>query len=331
MLINLNMSTVNLYDVLNISQDCSKKDIKDAYRQLAKEFHPDKATGDAEMFELVTHAYNILSNSKNRQEYDELYKLQKQSNKDHSLLKKQAEDYYEADKTNIIKKTKKERKNEFKKISHEMDKKHKYKRKIDDQALDPKDLEKRLNDIILSREQEDIENIHDKLFEDGQFDIKKFNAAFDNLHKEPLDLVPRGNPNAWNDDGTSETNFSSINNYEDIYLEDDNNNYANVEVNVKKIKKEDLNKVGTAAYYEQHNQIEKDYEEMLKERLSEREHFNKKLDEREFQDFDTNNTCGGYGIFDKLGIKYETLNWVDDEDIETKYKKLLEMRKKEYS
>ena len=50
------MSTVNLYDVLNIEQDATKNQIKDAYIKLVKEFHPDKPKGDAEMFELITHA-----------------------------------------------------------------------------------------------------------------------------------------------------------------------------------------------------------------------------------------------------------------------------------
>ena len=31
------MSTVNLYDVLNVEQDCERKDIKNAYKALAKE------------------------------------------------------------------------------------------------------------------------------------------------------------------------------------------------------------------------------------------------------------------------------------------------------
>ena len=40
------MSTVNLYDVLDVESDCSKKDIIRAYRNLVKKFHPDKYKDD---------------------------------------------------------------------------------------------------------------------------------------------------------------------------------------------------------------------------------------------------------------------------------------------
>ena len=56
------MASVNLYDVLKVENDATRKDIKSAYKLLVKEFHPDRPTGDKEMFELVTHAYNVLSN-----------------------------------------------------------------------------------------------------------------------------------------------------------------------------------------------------------------------------------------------------------------------------
>src|SRR4029079_7732954 len=90
------MSTVNLYDVLDVSQDCTTKDIKNAYKKLVLEFHPDRMGGDEEMFELITHAYNILVNPVTRAEYDEIYLLSKQVDSSHFDLKSKSTTYYES-------------------------------------------------------------------------------------------------------------------------------------------------------------------------------------------------------------------------------------------
>lgn len=60
------------YDVLGIARDASADDIKKAYRRLARELHPDvNPSGDAaERFKLVTHAYDVLSDPQQRQQYD---------------------------------------------------------------------------------------------------------------------------------------------------------------------------------------------------------------------------------------------------------------------
>ncbi len=60
------------YDVLGVSRDASEDQIKKAYRKLARELHPDvNDSADAqERFKLVTHAYEVLSNSDERRKYD---------------------------------------------------------------------------------------------------------------------------------------------------------------------------------------------------------------------------------------------------------------------
>jgi molecular chaperone DnaJ len=60
------------YDVLGVSREASADEIKKAYRRLARELHPDVNPDEAaqEKFKLVTHAYEVLSDPVQRQQYD---------------------------------------------------------------------------------------------------------------------------------------------------------------------------------------------------------------------------------------------------------------------
>lgn len=61
------------YKVLGVSSNASSKDIKKAYYQLAKQFHPDTNKGEptaAKRFQEVSEAYEVLSDDQKRGEYD---------------------------------------------------------------------------------------------------------------------------------------------------------------------------------------------------------------------------------------------------------------------
>jgi len=61
------------YKTLGVSEKASKEEIKKAYRQLAKKYHPDKNANnsDAEArFKEVSIAYSVLSSPQRRAEYD---------------------------------------------------------------------------------------------------------------------------------------------------------------------------------------------------------------------------------------------------------------------
>ena len=61
------------YATLGVSRGASEKDIKSAYRKLAKELHPDRNTDNpkaAERFSEVTRAYDLLSDKDKRAQFD---------------------------------------------------------------------------------------------------------------------------------------------------------------------------------------------------------------------------------------------------------------------
>ena len=67
------MSESNYYDTLNISPKATPTEIKQAYRRLAKLFHPDSKseTADSDKIIEVNAAYEVLSDPKRRHSYDE--------------------------------------------------------------------------------------------------------------------------------------------------------------------------------------------------------------------------------------------------------------------
>src|SRR5256885_9457222 len=62
------------YQTLGVGRTATEKEIKSAYRRLARQYHPDvnKDAKATERFKLINEAYEVLSDPKKRSKYDQL-------------------------------------------------------------------------------------------------------------------------------------------------------------------------------------------------------------------------------------------------------------------
>ncbi|HEX8923396.1 MAG TPA: DnaJ domain-containing protein, partial [Patescibacteria group bacterium] len=63
----------DFYEVLGISKNATKEEIKKAYRRMALEWHPDrnKSADAEEKFKEINEAYEVLSNDDKKKAYDQ--------------------------------------------------------------------------------------------------------------------------------------------------------------------------------------------------------------------------------------------------------------------
>lgn len=60
----------NYYDVLGVSKTATQNEIKKAYRELCKKYHPDKHGGDDTKIKEINEAYSVIGDEQKRKEYD---------------------------------------------------------------------------------------------------------------------------------------------------------------------------------------------------------------------------------------------------------------------
>ncbi len=68
------MAGKDYYSILGVSRNASEREIKQAYRRLARKYHPDVNPGDKSAeakFKEINKAYEVLSDKEKRQKYDQ--------------------------------------------------------------------------------------------------------------------------------------------------------------------------------------------------------------------------------------------------------------------
>ncbi|MBZ4656006.1 MAG: hypothetical protein JG759_554 [Thermoanaerobacter sp.] len=91
---------MNLYDILEVSPKASDEVIKNAYRALAKKYHPDLCPDNEsrrlfeEKMKLINYAFEILSDKNKRAEYDKILENEKVNESYYSSETENSYDYY---------------------------------------------------------------------------------------------------------------------------------------------------------------------------------------------------------------------------------------------
>jgi len=62
---------VDAYEILKVPRDASVRDIRAAYRTLARRHHPDRPDGDEGLFLRIQAAYQVLIEPESRAAHDE--------------------------------------------------------------------------------------------------------------------------------------------------------------------------------------------------------------------------------------------------------------------
>jgi len=337
---------VDLYEVLNLKHDCTHEEIEKRFQKLVLKFHPDKYRADhpeanenerremTEIYQLIIHVYQRLADPQKRADYDKMYKLSKQSNSSHTHLKNSFEEFmeHEASKPKL---SKEEQEKAFEREMKEMDRKGKFNSE-EQGAMKRSELKKALRDKRFEREQDDIENMPERLF-DGHPDMAKFNEIFDKRWGQATDIVPHvGNPMAFN--AGVEPNFGELeqNNTIDTPANpnDITNKFAPFQIDRPQVRvsKSDVDNAHGVDYYKGHNSKSSNYKRELEQRMKERERQTAELAGLKFADFtgvDTDPTLGGYGISHALGDVDNPELVEEDTDLREKQRRLIEFRRLE--
>ena len=153
----MNENFVDYYKVLNIDIEATSTEIKNSYLKLAKKHHPDHSNGgNSNLFQLICNAYECLYNKDKRKEYDLIYlKRSFDELKDDTLVKFKGE--FNEFVTTSVKPLNKDKIDEiFSEIFSEI---------LKEKKFNDSELEKRLVDISLERETQDIETKDDSIKE----------------------------------------------------------------------------------------------------------------------------------------------------------------------
>ena len=202
----------NLYELLNLSVDCSIEDVKKRFKKLVKKFHPDKISElEEKLYYNITIAHHILSNQQTKDKYN-IWLLKSHMN--HGSLKNN----FKEDSLNIkqfFPKTQDEAKVEFIKANEYLKNRHgDYTEDNRNMSSIYKDKEKTRRNIP-EIQKEDFNDMKDF---NKKFSERKVNGVYCNtLVKRETNIVPFQ---------FKSHNYTELKDTDNVYMKDDTINYA---------------------------------------------------------------------------------------------------------
>lgn len=266
------IAEIDLYEILNVSSDDDKKKIKKRYRKLVLKVHPDKPTGDKDIYELVNLAYTVLKNVNLRSIYDKERKIFLENNISFESLKKQSGKI----KSNFPI-SKEDAKKEYSNLESFYNEKHGY-NEDNMGPISQGEMAKRLNELSSNR---------NNFISDTKSKIKKMNLSKDDFNekfiKEGVIDSDIGNDIiAFNDNNNSSLiSYSGIDNF-DLY----NENGANSSV-YSSLDNAFNNKLPCSMNnnYNNHNHLTNDDRTQFKNKMEDYNNLTNKIKNMKINDF----------------------------------------------
>lgn len=245
---DLHTQVIDVYKIMGLNPDDPQELVRKRCNEKLAKYHPDKIGPILKkipleqrakekkrldmQYKLVKEAYGILHDPQKRKFYD----LQKKTidSKNFVNQKKSFDDFIKLQDSEINENTKKNAADNFRLKFFDLDNKHGFNReKLTEKALDKKELEKKMSDLVMSRESQEIECTPEKLFEGDRFDPVSFNKAFMRRKKiEEKKKQKESDPNraltlwggvgaAFDEGLTGSSSYVPVtNNYDDLYASD---------------------------------------------------------------------------------------------------------------
>ena len=296
-----NCDGIDLYKILNVNRNCNKNDIKKSFNKLVLKHHPDRG-GNDEIYEIILNAYNILINDDTRKQYDILYESENEQSNYYDM-KQKSHNYMTKQSNSTIDR------NKFNEQWEQLNKKHGYY-----EDTEKINVKQNFSELKVNRERHYNEDKPENLFTDIQYNPNRFNAAFEASNGRITDIIEKKDvPDAWN--SSSIISYSNINDLDKLYDDNEKNTNGkyygsiNFDRKSKKISSKDIKNLNNYDLYTNHNKIDKDYYDSVKDKLKNRNLDTEIYNNNKMHQYDKNNTAG-YGIFDKLGINFDNLKLI---------------------
>lgn len=242
-----NIEQMDYYAILGIKREARKMEIKRAYQKKLKRFHPDKTKPTKEnklKYKLIREAGDTLIHPQKRKAYDTQFKMNNTS-QNFISQKESFNAFMKLQEHNMTDEDRKIAKLNFTKSIQQMNKTHGI--DIDAQPLTSTEYNRRMEDVLLQREQEEFEMNQDNMFEGKKYTSSEFNNIFENKKQKDKKIESDGlilfkdeiQAYSSNDNvGVSLDNYDSL--YADGIYNGSNETYAGIGNNILDNESDDI-------------------------------------------------------------------------------------------